>query len=186
MLLTLLTRTQPPSAFRSAYCFCLMCLTAFEFILLYVLIIGLWINNWFFFQAITAAPKHSVCVTTPLNYEGYETTFWIQRKFEWTEIYSCSRAQNSRFRSSHTMSNIFLVWTVWFTLWSNQWSDSCWLDRQRAAAGSCLGMRQEDGAPSALLGATPDKIKTQGGESPFHSCLFSLLLRKPLLGQDCM
>lgn len=83
-----------------------MCLTAFEFILLYVLIIGLWINNWFFFQAITVVPKHSVCITTSLNYKGYKTAFCIQCRFEWTEICSCPSAGNSRFQSSHTMSNI--------------------------------------------------------------------------------
>lgn len=47
-------------------------------------------------------------------------------------------------------------------------------------------MRQEDAAPSDLLSATPDKIKRQDSESPLQSCLFSLLLRKPFLGKDCI
>lgn len=148
-----------------------MCLTAFEFILLYVLIIGLWINNWFFFQAITVVPKHSVCITTPWKSTKLPFVFSVglnELKFAHLPV---QEIPDFSLLFSHNVQHTIF--------WYGQ-SDLPF------EASRCLGMRQGDTAPSALLRATPDRIKRRDGESPSHSCLFSLLLRKPLLEKDCI
>lgn len=82
------------SFLQCVHWFCWMLWTVLGFVLLYILIIWLWIDNYYFFQAIALLPKHSVCITNSLNYEDHKTAFWIQHSFEWTSICWCPSAGN--------------------------------------------------------------------------------------------